>query len=197
MAGTSDDIRLPIVLNKHGFDETIYLTQKQRKAAEYYILKNLPKWKARVQAGYTDYTKSGSTSKDPMNLNYVKANEIFKTQDMITYVDYLLAKKNDNIDLSSDNLIKQIGLILAANVSDLYDLDGKPLPPHKLPEHVKKAVKSVKPVILRLDDGTEEMSWEYQLNDFNATMRSYGLMRDYEPQRFNANVKQREVKLMR
>ncbi len=198
--GTSEGIRLPVVLSKYGFDETVLLTEKQRKAAEYHILLGLPKAKARVRAGYIDYTTSETTeSKDPKRLNYVKATELFKTPDMLTYLSYLQASRQNNIDLSTESILKRIGSILSVDISMTADpVTGKPLPPHELPEHVKKAIKDYDVIVKRLPDGTEETTYKYTLYDFNNTMRSsYGLMRDYEPQRFEPKVKQREVKLSR
>lgn len=196
----SECIRLPIVLNKFGFDETIMLTEKQRHAAEYHMLLGLTKNKARIKAGYVDYTTSENcTSKDPKRLNSVRANELFKTPDMLTYLSYLQASRQNNIDLSTESILKRVGSILSVDISMTADpITGKPLPPHELPEHVKKAIKDYDVIVKRLPDGTEETTYKYTLYDFNNTMRSsYGLMRDYEPERFEPKVKQREVRLSR
>lgn len=107
------------------------LTLKQRKLCEY-VAAGMNQTQAAIGAGYAKSAAS-QTAARMMALAKVKA-----------YHEELLTPKLRHIETTQINTLRELAAIAHADPAQLFDEAGKILPIKKMPEEIRRAIKSIK-----------------------------------------------------
>lgn len=83
------------------------------------------------------------------------------TERMAARIDFYRKVISNQLDISTSRLMAEMAAIATSDPISVYDREtGEPLPPHKLPRHVRAAVKKVKQV-----DISGRTSYEYEFHN--------------------------------
>lgn len=107
------------------------MTPKQRLFVREY-LRDLNATQAAIRAGYS---KASATTDGPRLLDNAGVREA---------IDSALAARELRVEVKADDVLRELLVLAATDLRDAYDENGRLLPVHEMPEHVAKAVASVK-----------------------------------------------------
>jgi phage terminase small subunit len=109
----------------------VALTPKQRLFVREY-LRDLNATQAAVRSGYSRATAEKIGSE---NLHKPEVKEA---------IDAALAARELRVEVKADDVLRELLVLAATDLRDAYDETGKLLPPQDMPEHVAKAISSIK-----------------------------------------------------
>ncbi len=190
----------PIELKGHGFDETILISDLERKFCELLATGQHNKSSARLAAGYPDLSQNGRTEKTRKNANACAAYKISNNIGVQKYTEFLSAKNMTRLSLTTDDLLKTSAAIMNASIHDLIDSNGNQKKPHELDEITARAIKRMKPIYMKNDKGGAEcVGYEYEFYDKLACQRNLIALQELRlvRARLEAKMKGRKLTLTR
>jgi phage terminase small subunit len=110
-------------------DKTKLSPKQERFCLEY--LKDLNGKQAAIRAGYAAKAAEVQASR---LLSHVKVS---------ARVQQLLQKRNEKLELKTDDVLRELLRIATVDVSKIYGPDGLLLPIHEMPEDVRRAIAGV------------------------------------------------------
>jgi phage terminase small subunit len=106
------------------------LTEKQKLFCKYYLI-NLNATDAAVKAGY-----SKKSAKEIGHENLTKPH-------IKEYIQEQLKKKENELDITVDRVLKEIALIAFLDIKEFYNDDGTVKKVHEIEEKARRAISSV------------------------------------------------------
>lgn len=106
-----------------------------------------------------------------------QAHEWLKLPDVRSILDAGIAKVVQQAELTTERWAKEMAAIGHFDPGTLYDEDGALIPIHKLPEHVRRAIASVKHETRMEGKGPDRVAvttQEIKLNDKNTALANIG-----------------------
>lgn len=115
------------------------LNERQEKFCLEY-LKDLNGTQAAIRAGYSERTAQEQSSR------------LLSKAIVTARVDALNKARNQRLNLKADDVLRELLRIAQVDISRIYDLEGRLLPVHDMPEDVRRAISGVETVEVGDDD---------------------------------------------
>ena len=106
------------------------LTPKQERFVDEYLV-DLNGKQAAIRAGYSPTCAE------------VTASRLLRNAKVAAAVAEARQERAERTAITQDGVVQELACIAFSDVRELFDEQGNPLPPHRLPDHVRGAVASV------------------------------------------------------
>lgn len=138
------------------------LNDKQRRFAEEYIV-DLNATQAAIRAGY-----SKSTAKQ-------QGSRLLTNDDLQQYVAELKAQRSKRVQIDADYVLKRLFQLESFDLRDMYDAQGRLLPPEEWPEGAGQVISGVKVSKTILPGGRGEDDGEIETKEVKTESRNQTL----------------------
>ncbi len=133
------------------------LTKKQEQFCKEYII-DLNATQAAIRAGY-----SKKTARIQASQNLAKVN-------IQQYLQTLMDKRSKKLELTAENVLKEISKLAFSNINRLYDENGNLMPVNKLDNDVSASIQEV----TQDEIGESVTKRKYKLADKRASLELLG-----------------------
>lgn len=128
-----------------------------------------------VEEWQKDFNMSAAGLRAGFSESYVKsAGGIARNETIQQFMNLVKIRKTIALEVTADFVVSEFLNLAKVKASDLYDADGRLIPPHKLPANIATAVQKVKEKRTILAGGAEIVEFEYTLHSKVASLDALG-----------------------